>query len=134
MSEVATICNEVNENPSVHFSNRDVKLFLVNKYGDRGSFSTPSQANKSALFYLDTVSPTDMADTIQDSDPVKDAAKMLRQTILPEDFELQDRFCDANDLKRAMNNIVIPNNVLLVEETKDHFGGFFGPETYIPAQ
>ena len=45
-----------------------------------------------------------MAETIRSTDPIKQCAELIRQSLLDTDFELNDRFCDANDLKTSWNN------------------------------
>ncbi len=117
LTDIAAACNEVNRDSSCHFTNRDVKLLLTNKFGDRITFMGSRQANKPTLFYLDNVSEADMAEMISCSDPIKEVAKALRETILHQDFDLQDRFCDANDLRKAMNSITIPDDVSLFLST-----------------
>ena len=46
-----------------------------------------------------------------DSDMLKRCGSLLRNCFLKQDFELNDRFCDANDLEKAYRDIVIPDKV-----------------------
>ena len=53
-----------------------------------------------------------MAETIRSTDPIKQCAEVIRQSLLDTDFELNDRFCDANDLKTSWNNVNISEPLL----------------------
>jgi len=53
-----------------------------------------------------------MAETIRANDPIRQCAESIRQCLLEYDFDLQDRFCDMNDLKTAWESIKIPEPLL----------------------
>ena len=53
-----------------------------------------------------------MAETIRSTDPIQQCAELIRQSLLDTDFELNDRFCDANYLKTSWNNVNIPKPLL----------------------
>jgi hypothetical protein len=60
------------------FTNRELKVLLCSHYGDRLHISTPREANKSAMVFLNTVTPEDMADTIRATDPIISCANTIR--------------------------------------------------------
>lgn len=93
-------------------TNRDVKLFLVNHFGDKVVFSYPRQKNKSIMCFSRCVTPTSMAETIRTTDPISLCAKQIKQSLQEVDFDLQDRFCDANDLERSWYDMDIPEPLL----------------------
>ena len=98
---------------SEQMNNREVKVLLEKHFGNRISFSYPQNANKSVMcFTSDTCSAETLAETIRNAEPVKECAKILRDCLLEYDFGLEDRFCDASDLRAAWDNIVIPKPVL----------------------
>ena len=45
------------------------------------------------------------------SEALKKCGTQLTETILKQDFHLNDKFCDASELEDAYNNIVSPNDV-----------------------
>ena len=109
------------------FRNRDVKIFLMNQFGDEINFTYPESMSKSLMvFKVSNKGASGLAEQIRSVDPVQVCASMIRDSLDQYDFGLQDRFCDAQDLKRACTNMVIPDPVLRF------FGCLynFNPETY----
>ncbi len=114
------------------FNNREVRMLLVDRYGDKMSFSNPKEANKSTIAFLqDCCSKEDMVDMLQSINPIKQCAKEIRQALLNEDFGLSDKFCDANDLRQAWTSIVIPEPVKTFLITLMDFEGFDFEETTV---
>lgn len=110
------------------FSNRELKLLLLNEFGDDICFSSSREVNKSAMVFLSTVSAEEMADKIRSTDHIRTCAESLRNVLLETDLGLQDKFCDANELEQAWNNITIPEPVLtflssLCNVNKTHIQG-----------
>jgi len=64
------------------------------------------------MIFSKSVTAESMAETIRSTDPIKQCAELIRQSLLDTDFELNDRFCDANDLKTSWNNVNIPEPLL----------------------
>jgi len=64
------------------------------------------------MCFSKSVTAKSMAETIRSTDPIKQCAELIRQSLLDTDFELNDRFCDANDLKTPWNNVSIPEPLL----------------------
>lgn len=93
-------------------SSKEVKLLLTNHFGNKIRFSQPKQVNRSVLFFSSDVTTETMAETIRATDPIRQCAEMIRQSLLEVDFDLQDRFCDAGDLKRSMKSTEIPDPLL----------------------
>ena len=56
------------------------------------------------------------------NDEMKRCGAQLRETILKQDFHLQDKFCDASELEQEYKEILIPNDVATF------FSGLFGLE------
>ena len=47
-----------------------------------------------------------------DRETIRKCGTMLRNCILNEDFELNDRFCVANELEKAYSDMIIPSDVV----------------------
>ena len=92
-------------------TNHEVKIIVMNYFGSKIKFSTPKQLNKSMMFYN-----KDFTDKMVEStlcfDPIEQAASILRKALIDVEFDLNDRFCDANDLEESLNNTKIPEPIL----------------------
>lgn len=93
------------------FSNRDIRLFLESHYGPDLRVSRPTEANKSAMVFLN-VEETEMADMIRSTDAINECASAMREALLGYSFDLQDKFCDAADLEESWDTMDIPDVVL----------------------
>ena len=96
------------------FSNRDVLLLLLNHFQSAVCFSTPKEANRSLLVYLKYVTTEDVLDSIRSMDIVESTANIIRQSLLEDDFNLADKFCDALDLKESLTVSKMPQPLLNV--------------------
>lgn len=98
---------------SEQMNNREVKVLLQKNFGNPMAFLYSHKANKSLMcFASDACSAQTLAETIRNTDPVKECASKLRDCLLEYDFGLEDRFCDATDLRAAWDNIDVPKPVL----------------------
>ena len=93
-------------------TNKEVKLLLISHFGDNIKLTLLKQKNRSMLFFSAHVTQETLAETIRAGDPIQECAEVIRQSLLAVDFDLQDRFCDANDLKKAWNCTSIPDPLL----------------------
>ena len=93
-------------------TNKEVNVLLRNHFGDRIRFSKAKEANKSIMFFGKDVNVEFMAQRIRANDPIRQCAETIRECLLKYDFDLQDRFCDMNDLKTAWENTKIPEPLL----------------------
>ena len=64
---------------------------------------------------------SDMAETIRSTDPIRQCADIIRQSLLDIDFDLEDRFCDANDLRTSWNAVPVPEPLLKFMATLYNF-------------
>ncbi|KAK7066655.1 hypothetical protein SK128_024466, partial [Halocaridina rubra] len=60
------------------------------------------------MFFGQDVNVEHMAETSRGHDPIHQCAESIRHCLLEYDFDLQDQFCDKNDLKTAWENTKIP--------------------------
>ena len=103
--ELSYVRNCLNESlNSDTITNKEVKLLLISHFSDDIKFTLPKQKNRSMLFFSAHVTKECLAEAIRAGDPIQECAKIIRQSLLAVDFDLQDRFCDANDLRRAWNS------------------------------
>ena len=126
--ELSIIRGRLNRLEDEHqFHNRDVKIFFFRHFGSSIYFTYPDQLRKSLMVYSVPCNRADvLAECIRSIDPVQVCASVLRQSLDSHDFNLDDRFCDAQDLKHACSSMRMPEPIL-------RFLGYlynFNPETY----
>jgi len=108
--ELSKICDAFNTELNKHeikpVTNREVKVLLVNQLGDDVRFSESGNVRKSAMcFDQNACTAESLADVVCSTDVVSDCAILLRNCLLGHDFDLQDRFCDADELKNSWKKI-----------------------------
>ena len=74
---------------------------------DNIKFCPPSRKKKSLLLFSSSLTPDDMAAKIRSIGIIKNAALMLRDELMNTKFDLDDKFCDAQD--SWINGIIKPN-------------------------
>ena len=95
------------------FRNRDVKVFLLRHFGSNIDFTYPDEVCKCLMVYSVSCNRPDvLAERIRSTDPIEVCASMLRQSLGSHDFDLDDRFGDAQDLKHTCSSMIIPEPVL----------------------
>ena len=99
----------------------------MNQFGSEIDFAYPSAFNKSIMVF--SVSKNVLADHICSIDLVQECASEIRKALNDYDLGLEERFCDAQDLKLKLSNMRIPEPVLRF------FGHLFNfnPATYAKA-
>lgn len=107
---LSEICNSVKSALPLDASidNRLIKKRLMSIYGDQIKFFVPKEKNKSTIVYRADVSVEEVLSMYYGVNSITECAKSLRATILKEDFDLQDKFCDSTDLKESWSNMKIP--------------------------
>ena len=71
----------------------------------------------SQMMFMDgsEISPHKLVENISSlSDPIITRAKELRQNLKKYDFDLNDRFCDVQDLEQASAIVIMPEPLLKV--------------------
>ena len=105
VSYLSDCCNQAAEHDCQNvtaFRNRYVKLYLINMYGDDVPFFIPPGSKAPTIFFKGSAAnrvPMNNHEEL-DSDMLKRCGSMLRNCFLNQNFELNDRFCDANDLEK----------------------------------
>lgn len=126
--ELSTIRDSLNNiDDKCNFRNRDVKVFLLNTFGNEIDFTYPSSVKKSMMVF--SVPKKVLAERIRSLDPVQVCAGVIRKALDEYDFGLDDSFCDAHDLKHSLSEMNIPEPVL---RFFSHLYNF-NPDTYAEA-
>ena len=94
------------------FVNHEVKRFLVEEFGDEIKICEPEQKNQSQFVFSSSVSVEDVVKSPRSLNAVKTAALEIRNALLKVDFGLDDRFCNAQELKDSLQNTKVPDVLL----------------------
>ena len=127
---LSDITNKFNEILAAHqcrpVSNKEIKLLLIDSFGDQISFSQPKQRNKSLMVLGPAVSREELADKIRSQNLMVESGKRLREALKKCDFDLHDKFCDSTELDGAWEHMDMPDDVL------NFFAGVFSfsPKSY----
>ena len=105
-----------------HVTNRMVKSLLINHFDDQLAFMYPRDKRKSQMFYLSSVRTADAIETIRVNDPVEVCVKKLKSECKSYDFQLNESFRNASDLKIAMERLQSYENL---ETWNKFFNAFF---------
>lgn len=97
---------------SIITNNIDVKRSFLKIDGEEIQFCVPSNPRRSTIFYHSTVSRNDLMEKIFFMDPIKEAASTIRESLLSTNFNLNDSFCDASDLKTSWEQTAMPESLL----------------------
>ena len=102
----------LNENENVLFNNSELKSFISDSFGDNIQFCSSEQQNESMFVFSSKVNIQDVIDKLRSLDGIKLAAKKLRKSLLSFDFKLNEKFCDAEELKESWDNKSMPDEFL----------------------
>ena len=94
------------------FTSKELKVLLINHYGENVSFSSSHNPSKSSLVSLCNISKEDIVETVRNSDPIRESARAIRDILLKESDPLKDKFCDASDISDAWDDTKIPEPIL----------------------
>ncbi|KAG1654983.1 hypothetical protein GQR58_024757 [Nymphon striatum] len=91
--ELSHIRDSINKHLDPDGSVRDkkVKVLLVNHFGDKIGFFQSKQVTKSAMCFGKSVSTEHLVNTIRATDPIRESAELIMQSLKEVDFDLEDR-------------------------------------------
>ena len=98
--------------PGFHIRNDKLKQFVESSFGKLVAFCKPFRKNDSEVVYPTSISKESMIARFQVLDEVADTGKLLRERLKEVVFDLDDKFCDQDDLSNALFATRIPETVL----------------------
>ena len=115
VSEIRDLIND--KNGENFLSDKDIELFLVELFGSSIQFCSSERKNESLMVFSIMVFSSeielqDIVKKMRSLDSIKTAAATIRQSLLDLDFGLDDKFCDAEELKEASRKKVMPDVLL----------------------
>ena len=105
---LSVLRDHINENNSNSFTNQELKILFIHRYGDNLRISYPNQRNESIMVFLDDIEKEDLANVIRENDYIHAAAEEIREDVKAVEFDLQGRFCESTDLQESWNKTKIP--------------------------
>ena len=103
----------INTKEDIDMKNNEVKSFLVEFLEDSIQFCESDRKNQPLMVFSSSLDISDVINTLRALDSVKVAAKVIRSKLLNVDFGLQDKFCDAEELKHSWRTTKIPDELLI---------------------
>ena len=92
--------------------NDKLKRFVKESFGQHVGFCKPFRKNDSEVVYPTSISKENMIARFQVLDEVADTGKLLRERLKEVSFNLDDGFCDVEDLSKSLFSTRIPETVL----------------------
>ena len=102
----------LNQNEKVVFNKSEIKLLITEVFGDSIQMCYSERKSESMFMYSSKIDIQDVIDKLRSLLGIKIAAQKLRKLLLSFDFELNDKFCDAEELKKAWENKSMPDEFL----------------------
>lgn len=96
----------------VNLYNNEIKGFLVKTYQEKITFCESKRKNEPMLVFSSQLSTEQLAAKIRSHDAVKEAGNIIRQAMQNIDFGLQDKFCDATELRLSWEKTKMPDVLL----------------------
>ena len=93
------------------FRIRDMKQMMSDEFSDSITFIPNPRINESDIVFSSDITKAELAVKINNLDVMKKSGEQLRQSLLDVDFGLDDKFCDADDLKDAWENTIMPSEL-----------------------
>ena len=84
---------------------------MMEHFQDEIQFCQPEQRNESLIVFSSNLEMKDVIQKLRSLSNTKKAAQEIRKILLETEFDLEGRFCDAEELKRSWEKIVLPPSV-----------------------
>ena len=81
---------------------------MLEHFQDEIQFCESEQANESLIAFSSDLEMTDVIKKLRSSNTVKIAAQTIRKCLLEDDFDLEDKSCDAQELSHSWKDMVLP--------------------------
>ena len=106
---LSDIRDMINNENKLNFRNSEIKTFLVEAFGEEIKFCDPERKNQSQFVFSSSVKVEDVINFLRNLDVARTAGTEIRKVLLETDFELDDKFCDAQELQKSWTQMVIPD-------------------------
>ena len=107
LSEIRDI---INGKEDAVFTNSEIKSFLNDFLGAEIQFCQSPRKNESMFVFPSSITMEDVMNKVRNLSNIQTAAKTMRSTFLDHHFGLEDKFCDAEELRK--NTVTLPDEIL----------------------
>ena len=102
----------LNEKEEFVFNNSEMKTFLISAFTDEIQFSNSDQVNKSQIVFSSKIDIQDIVQILRKINIIKEAAVQIRQGFSSMNFNINNKFCDAEELAETWDNFNILDEII----------------------
>ena len=114
MSDIRDMLNEKEE---FVFNNSQIKTFLISAFTDEIQFSSYDKVNESQIVFSSKIDIQDIVQILRKINIIKEAKVQVRQGFSLMNFNINIKFCDAEELAETWDNFNIPDEIIAVFST-----------------
>ena len=111
LSEIRDMIND-ESNKVINMINSEVKIFLTEHFAEKIQFCPYVRADKSLFVFSSSICINDVVKRLRSLDTTKNVAEKLRKSFLEIDFDLNNKFCDGEDLLGSWDNLSLSDEIL----------------------
>ena len=125
---LSEIRDTINDESNMNIINSKVKIVLTEHFAEKIQFCPSERANEPLFVFSSLICANDVVERLHSLDTTKNIAEKLRKSFLAKDFELNDKFCDGEDLLGSWDNLSLTDEILTF------LGTLFtiNPEKFLP--
>ena len=106
LSEIRDI---INSEENIELYNNEIKTFMEDTFGEDIQLCSSERKNQSLFVFSSKISIKDILNKLQSLDTTKAVATKLRESLLSVDFNLNNKFCDAEELRELWQTTKMPD-------------------------
>ena len=110
LSEIQIMVNSEEES---NLSNKDVKCFLIKEHGHNIKFNESVRKNASPFVFHAETKVEYVINSLLNINAAKSAAEVIKESLLGVHYNLDDSFCDAQDLKQSWRQTKVPDALMI---------------------
>lgn len=135
--ELSAIIDHMNsdEGNRCRSQNHGVKVILISHFQERIEFSYPKNPRKSVMVFMISAqtSQSALAGLLRSSDPIEVATRLIRNSLNDFDFDIDDRFCNTQDLQLACTSMPMPDPLIKFFGCLYNFDPTTYPRSWMPS-
>ena len=102
----------INDKETIFITNSEVKTYSTQTFGSEIQFAPSERKNESHVVFSSGTSFDDVIKRLRSIYSTKLATKKIRDVFLAMGFNLQEKFCDAKDLRNSQEQYCIPDELI----------------------
>ena len=125
---LSEIRDTINDGSNMNIINSKIKIVLTEHFAEKIQFCPSERANEPLFVFSSLICANDVVERLHSLDTTKNVAEKFRKSFLEKDFELNDKFCDGEDLLDSCDNLSLTDEILTF------LGTLFtiNPEKFLP--